>query len=201
MPSLPGEFMQSIMSREIAYSFRHSDFGIDRTTKSDDSLFRLPAISQFCNAPDDLLFICPLSQGSFIPPENPNVWDALAFQLKETSLLKSAHTISFALSISSSVRDLPIRHAFCLVAGKALVINYCAVFRRMGGRRTKPGSRRSTAKSSLVREVVSLDRKCLGSISRASASCPEALPIKANDFSYTGMGRGLVESGTSRVPA
>ncbi len=89
------------MGGEIAYSFRRSDLGIDRTTKSDGDLFRLPAISQFGYAPDDLLFVCPLSRGIFIPPENPNVWNAFAFELKETSLLKSAHTISFALSISS----------------------------------------------------------------------------------------------------
>jgi hypothetical protein len=54
--------MQSIMGGEIAYTFRRSDRGIDRTTKSDDGLFRFPAISQFGYAPDDLLFICPLSQ-------------------------------------------------------------------------------------------------------------------------------------------
>ena len=52
--------MQSTMGGEIAYSFRRSDLSIDRTTKSDDSLFRLPAISQFGYAPDDLLFIYPL---------------------------------------------------------------------------------------------------------------------------------------------
>jgi hypothetical protein len=152
--SLPGEFMQSIMSREIAYSFRRSDFGIDRTTKSDDSLFRLPAISQFGYAADDLLFICPLSQSSFIPPENPNVWDALAFQLKETSLLKSAHTIFFALSTSSSVRDLPIRDAFRLVAGRALVINYLHSFSENGW--TAHEARFSPVEGEIVRKVVSL---------------------------------------------
>jgi hypothetical protein len=89
--------MQSIMGGEIAYTFRCSDLGIDRTTKRDDGLFRVPAISQFGPSPADLLFIYPLSQGGFIPPENPNVWNSLAFQPKETSLLKSAHTISFAL--------------------------------------------------------------------------------------------------------
>jgi len=70
------------MGGEIAYTFRRSELGIDRTTKSGDSLFRFPAISQFGYSPDDLLFICPLSQGIFIPPENPNVWNAFAFQLK-----------------------------------------------------------------------------------------------------------------------
>jgi hypothetical protein len=32
------------------------------------------------------------------------------------------------------------------------------------------------------RIVVSLDRKCLGAYAATSASCPEAFPIKANDF-------------------
>ena len=88
------------MGREIAYSFRPSDFDIDRTAKSDDGLFRFPAIAQFGYVPDDLLFVCPLFRGSLIPPENPNVRNAFAFEFKETSLLKSAHTISFALTIS-----------------------------------------------------------------------------------------------------
>jgi hypothetical protein len=99
--SFSGEFMQSIMGGEIAYTFRRSDLGIGRTTKRDDGLFRVPAISQVGCSADDLLSICPLSQGIFIPPENPNVWNSLAFQLKETSLLKSAHTMSFALFNSS----------------------------------------------------------------------------------------------------
>jgi hypothetical protein len=130
--SLLGEFMQTIMGGEIAYTFRCSDLGVDRTTQSYHVLFRFPAISQFGYAPDDLLFICPLSQSLFIPPENPNVWNTFAFQLKETSLLKSAHTISFALSISSSVRDLPVRDAFRLVARRALVINYLHSFSENG---------------------------------------------------------------------
>jgi hypothetical protein len=62
--------MQSIMDGEIAYSFRRSDLSIDRTTKSDDGLLRFPAISQFGYSPDDLLFVYPLSQGVFIPPES-----------------------------------------------------------------------------------------------------------------------------------
>ena len=74
------------MGGEIAYSFRRSDLGIDRTTKSADDLFRFPAISQFGYVPDDLLFICPLFRGIFIPPENPNVWNSFAFEFKETSL-------------------------------------------------------------------------------------------------------------------
>ena len=49
------------MGGEIAYGFRRSDLGIDRTTKSDGDLFRLSAISQFGYAPDDLLFIYPFS--------------------------------------------------------------------------------------------------------------------------------------------
>jgi hypothetical protein len=53
--------MQSIMGGENAYTFRLSDLSIDRTSKSDDNLFRFAAISQFGYAPDDLLFICPLS--------------------------------------------------------------------------------------------------------------------------------------------
>src|ERR1700760_534712 len=84
--------MQSIMGCEIAYTFRRSDLGIDRTSKSGDGLFRFAAISQFGYVPDDLLFVCPLFRGIFIPPENPNVWNAFVFELKETSLLKSAHT-------------------------------------------------------------------------------------------------------------
>jgi hypothetical protein len=99
--SLPGEFMQTIMCGEIAYSLRRSDLGIDRATKSGDGLFRFASISQFGYVPNDLLFVCPLSQGIFIPPEDPDVWNAFALQLKETSLLKSVHTISFVLSISS----------------------------------------------------------------------------------------------------
>ena len=89
------------MGGEIAYSLRRSDVSIDRTTKSDDGLFRFPSVSPFGYVPDDLLFICPLSQGIFVPPENPAVWNAFALQLEETSLLKSAQAISFALSISS----------------------------------------------------------------------------------------------------
>jgi hypothetical protein len=89
------------MCSKIAYTFWRPDLGIDGTTKSNDGLFRFLAISQFSYAPDDLLFICSLSEGIFVPPENPNVWTASTLQLKETSLLKSAHTISFALSISS----------------------------------------------------------------------------------------------------
>jgi hypothetical protein len=53
--------MQSIVVGEIAYSSRRPDVGIDRTTKSGDGLFRFPAISDFGYAPDDLLFIYPLS--------------------------------------------------------------------------------------------------------------------------------------------
>jgi hypothetical protein len=49
--------MQSIMGGEIAYSFRRSDLSVDKTTKSDGDLFRLPAISQFGYVPDDLLFM------------------------------------------------------------------------------------------------------------------------------------------------
>jgi hypothetical protein len=76
------------MGSEIAYTFRRPELDIDRTTKRDDGLFCFPAISQFGYTPDDLLFICPLSEGIFIPPENPNVWNAFAFQLKETSLFE-----------------------------------------------------------------------------------------------------------------
>jgi hypothetical protein len=97
--SLPCEFMQTIVGGEIAYTFWRSDLGVDRTAQSDHVLFRFPAISQFGYVPDDLLFVCPLSRGIFIPPENLNVWNSFAFELKETSLLKSAHTVSFALSI------------------------------------------------------------------------------------------------------
>jgi hypothetical protein len=98
--SLPGELMQTIVGGEIAYTFRRSDLGVDRTTQSDHVLFRFPAIAQFGYVPHDLLFVCPLFRAIFIPPENPNVWNGFAFEFKETSLLKSAHTISFALSIS-----------------------------------------------------------------------------------------------------
>ena len=45
------------MGSEIAYTFRRPDLGIDRTTKSDDGLFRFPAISQIGYAPDDLLYL------------------------------------------------------------------------------------------------------------------------------------------------
>jgi hypothetical protein len=31
--------------------------------------------------PDDLFFVYPLSQGIFIPPENPSVWNSFAFGL------------------------------------------------------------------------------------------------------------------------
>jgi len=58
------------MGSEIAYTFRRPDLGIDRTTKSDDDLFRFLATSQFGYTPDDLLFIYPPSEGIFIPPEN-----------------------------------------------------------------------------------------------------------------------------------
>jgi hypothetical protein len=83
------------MRGKIAYTFRRPDLGIDRTTKSDDGLFSFPAISQFNYAPDNLLFVSSFSRSTFIPPENPNVWTAFALQLKKTSLLKSAHTISY----------------------------------------------------------------------------------------------------------
>jgi hypothetical protein len=33
------------MGSQIAYTFRRPDLGIDRTTKSDDGLFRFPSIS------------------------------------------------------------------------------------------------------------------------------------------------------------
>ena len=89
------------MGDEIAYTFWPSGLGIDRTSKRDDGLFRVPAISQFGYSPDDLFFVYPLPQEIFIPSENPNVWTSLASQLKETSLLKSAHTMSFALFNSS----------------------------------------------------------------------------------------------------
>jgi hypothetical protein len=38
---------------------------------------------------------CSFSRSIVIPPEHPNVWTAFALNLKETSLLKSAHTISY----------------------------------------------------------------------------------------------------------
>jgi hypothetical protein len=85
--------------RESHTLFGVPTLGVDRTTERNHVLFRFPAISQFGYVPDDLLFVCPLFRGIFIPPENPNVWNAFAFEHKETSLLKSAHTISFALSI------------------------------------------------------------------------------------------------------
>jgi hypothetical protein len=69
------------MGGEIAYTFRRSGLGIDRTTKGADGLFRFAAISKFCYVPDDLLFVCPLSRGIFIPPENPNVLNSFAFEL------------------------------------------------------------------------------------------------------------------------
>jgi hypothetical protein len=95
------------MGGEIAYTFRGSGLGIDRTTKSGDGLFRFAAISQFGYAPNDLLFICPLPRRIFIPPENPNVRNSFAFELIQSPLRFR--------SVVDPVRDLPIRDAFGLV--------------------------------------------------------------------------------------
>jgi hypothetical protein len=66
-------------------------------TESHDGLLRFSAISQLGYIADDLLFPYSLSSAAVIPPENPNVWTAFALYLEETSVLKSAHTISFCI--------------------------------------------------------------------------------------------------------
>jgi hypothetical protein len=96
--SLLGELVQSIMSHEITYTFRRPNIGIDRTAKRGNRLFRVSAIPEVNCAPDNSLFICPLSGDILMPSENLKVWTASAFQPKETSRLKSTHNICFAPS-------------------------------------------------------------------------------------------------------
>jgi hypothetical protein len=84
---------------KIANTSRRPDLGIDRTTERDGGLFCFAAIAEFNYAPDDMLFVFSGSGAIVIPPENPDVGTAFAAQLKEASLLKPAHVVSFAIPI------------------------------------------------------------------------------------------------------
>jgi hypothetical protein len=85
------------VSRKITYGLRRSNVDVNRAAKYNDGLFRFSFTPNLSYAANDLLLIDSLSGCIVVPPENPNVRTALALHLKETSLLKSAHTISYGL--------------------------------------------------------------------------------------------------------
>jgi hypothetical protein len=87
------------MGSKIANTSRYPNLGLDRTTERNGGLFCFPAIAEFNYAPDDMLFVFSGPGAIVIPPENPDVGTALAAQLKEASLLKPAHVVSFPIPI------------------------------------------------------------------------------------------------------
>src|ERR1700722_16479538 len=89
--------MQSIMGGEIAYTLRRSDLGIDRTTKRDDGFFRVPGFRSSVTLPMICFLYIRFPKEFSYHLKTQTSGTLLRSLLKETSLLKSAHTVSFAL--------------------------------------------------------------------------------------------------------
>jgi hypothetical protein len=91
--------MNSIVGIEITHCPRSPNVNIDQTAKRYNRSFSISPAWKLYRCPNDLLLIDSFFGGVVVPPENPDACTTLPLHFEETSLLKSAHAFSFALSI------------------------------------------------------------------------------------------------------